>query len=321
MSSGCHDPTEPAIPPDLLRAHRFALRRYGNYPNVAGVLIGPAVRDGEPGPLSIQFLVTRKGRRWFRPPGRLPSFVHGRNRDGSVRLSSRYPTDVLETGAVEAVCGSGSPIEGPGTRGSITLLFGNKAPGDAGNYLITCAHATGDIFTSPPAATELESECSPAAVLARTVFSASVLPDRTLEFDVALARIDPAALPLPDLTLVEGERIETLEEVTYGFASVLAATSGDQMGDVLSMGGACDVDYSGGTLRLGNLCMLRGIQIAPGDSGGLVYRERAALGMLVARSSRGFAFFHPLTATLEWLREQNPSLDIRPFPTRRPAGS
>jgi hypothetical protein len=301
-------------------ARRHAQRRYGGDPNVLGVFIGPKIRRGQAGELSIQFAVRRKGERWCRGRRRLPGFVLGRRRDGSVDRRRRVPTDVLETGCFRAACGSGTAIEGPGSRGSIALLFRDKARRGGSFFPVTCAHVAAAMQGGAPPEARLEAECGGAGtgtlprIQARLVAAAAPAGGR-LEFDIALARVEGPSPPLRDLE-VPAARVRLhgfSEDAAFGPVEVASATGSIQGGEVISGRGEIPIAFREGVFRLGNLWMLRGVRVAGGDSGGLVYRGDRALGILVGRSSAGFGLFHLLQDSIAHLLDRNPTISLKIF--------
>jgi hypothetical protein len=78
-------------------------------------------------------------------------------RDGSVDRSRCFVTDVVEVGHFEFACGGGSRLDALGEKGTITLIFRNRAAASPTWYLLTCSHVASDLLESPPVDDELDS--------------------------------------------------------------------------------------------------------------------------------------------------------------------
>jgi hypothetical protein len=61
-----------------------------------------------------------------------------------------------------------------------------------------------------------------------------------------------------------------------------------------------DIDYGGGTFLVHNLFGVN-LAAAKGDSGGLIYRETQAMGIVVAASPLGWLWFQPLQPAFSFL--------------------
>jgi hypothetical protein len=229
----------------------------------------------------------------------------------------RIPTDVIAVRPPRFACGAGGRLRAFGERGSIALLFRDKARGagggEAGVYLLTCAHVAGDLERSPPLSPLLwiEGRPGPFAVVLKN----SVAREGIVEYDAALARVAEPALPVPDLALVGGGRISGWlepEDLELGLELELCAASGRRRGELESIAGEFEVRLDGRPYRVRNLCGLRA-PVKDGDSGGLVHRRGRAAGMIVARSPGGFAWWQPLRPGLEHLNRSRPRTGVRPF--------
>jgi hypothetical protein len=301
----------------LLLVKRFAHRRYRSYPNVLAVGVGAKFRrrPGGSGPgdklegvACVQFFVTRKRRRipWRH---RLPRFVYGRFPDGRVDRRRKVPTDVIPVGTIQAAaCAAGSQLDSNVDHGLITLIFRNKA--EAGNvfYLVSCAHVAGDPGRSPPAYPELSSDCSSATPFATTLVNSTANAGE-IAYDIALARVQEDALPLQEL-LIRDENLPLdsflpLQSIQLGLAVSAVLRSYSTRGSVDSLDASAEVSYSGETYLVHNLF---GVNVAAqkGDSGGLVYRETQAVGLVVAASPEGWLWFQPLEPAVSFLNSISP---------------
>ena len=301
---------------ELLRVKHHAHRRYLSCANVLAVGIGtkfkrPTSESASSrrikGVICLQFFVTRK-RRLIRPRQRLPKFVYARFRNGRVDYRRRIPTDVIPLGTIHAASGAGSLLDAPGDHGLITLIFRNKA--EAGNryYLVTCAHVAGDIRRSPPAYDELTCDGSATEPFARTLVN-STARGNELAFDIALARIEERALPLRELR-IRGESFSLksflprrLLQPGLGVSAALRGRS--TRGAIDSLEASASVIYGSQTRLVHNLF---GVNVAArkGDSGGLIYRDTQAVGMVVAASPAGWLWFQPLQSAMAFLSDISP---------------
>lgn len=307
--------------PALLLVKRFALRRYGAYPNVLAVGLGtkfqrrsrnPASAGRVEGVACIQFFVSRKLRR-VPPHRRLPGFVYARLPDGGVDRRRKVPTDVIPVGSIHAAgCGAGSQLDSNVDHGLITLIFRNKA--EPGNvfYLLSCAHVAGDPGRSPPAYPELNSDCSGATPFAVTIVN-STAAGGEMAYDIALARLQDAALPVEELQVRDEsfslDAFLPVQSIQQGLAVSAVLRNYSTRGSVDSLDATAVVNYGAGTFLVHNLY---GVNVAAqkGDSGGLVYSESQAVGLVVAASPQGWLWFQPLESAVTFLNAISP----RPVP-------
>jgi hypothetical protein len=288
----------------------YAKRRYLRLPNVVGIGIGTKYvhRNATDEHLSIQFFVARKmPRRKVSVGHRLPSYLYGRSADGSIDRSYRVITDVIEVGKVRATCGSGSPIESLGQIGAITLLFRNKKrPSES--FLLSCAHVAGDLISQIPVSNELHSDCRRRQrPFARTVLAATA-ENGELSYDIALGRLE-SSLPANEDLRVETRpptrlsRFLPREEITAPLLCNCAfPVSNVPTAAIVSFAGQVRVEYPIGELVVRDAFVL-GASISGGDSGGLVFVDDAAVGIVFASSPDGFAWFHPLGPAFNFLAQ------------------
>jgi hypothetical protein len=278
---------------------------------VLDVGVGPKYRGGRRSGdgLCVQFCVRRKLRR----PGarRLPRFVFARRRDGALDRGRRVATDVVALGRPRFACAAGARLEAAGELGTLTLLFRNRPDGRF--YAVTCAHVAGSLEGSPPADPRLASACCRARVFATTVAS-SVAERGVVDWDIALARLEPGCTPQPERR-VEGSRrrlgrLRPASAIRPGsFVECAAARSGRFPAVVASDARSLRVRLDGIPYRVRNLFLIEA-RLLPGDSGGLVFDADEAVGTLVAVAGEdapgrpGFGLFQPLEGALGHLAER-----------------
>jgi len=284
--------------------------------NVLQVAVGTKFIDRQPTDdhQAIQFFVRKKG-----PPSRvakrLPRFVYGRRPDGSIDRSVRVATDVIEVGRILPACAAGDVVRVTGRKGALTLLFRNTAEPGSVFYALTCSHVVNGISHSPPVSRTVTADCLPAQPAFASVIKNATATASRLPYDVALARVDVAALPQPSLQVVSGGTITELLSPTMIAPGVQLdcefPESNALTGKVASSRMTLDVDYPGQTVTYENLFAFAsgGRQ---GDSGGLVHRDGAAAGIFVAVSEAtpGLGFIQPLQEALDFLAKLSPSFRL-----------
>jgi hypothetical protein len=310
---------------ELKRATEAATGRYREYPNVVGVAASTKISAGTPTTLRcVQFLVSQKTND---ASPRLPAYVCGRHPDGTVDRTCRFPTDVVEVGFPRFACGAGARVEGTGSRGTIAIFFRNKAKEDSGSfYLVTCAHVTGELDNSPPTEGWLASPaCSPLELFAEVIKAGTRRGD-SIEYDIALARVtDPARMHEGDerLDQFDARVVEAGIVLTEFFpedairpslrVECQLAESGTRSATVRSYAGTVLIEIKGRRCWIRNACLID-VRVRPGDSGGIVYTDSAAVGMIFARSSRGgLAWFHPLQSAMAYLDSMDPIFAVQCF--------
>jgi hypothetical protein len=267
----------------------------------------------------VQFFVKKKRRRGL--SRRLPAFMWGRRANGRIDRRFRFKTDVIEVGSIRAACGGGSAIVDVGEKGAMTLLFRNRRTGDTHNfYLITCGHVVGDFQTTHPPNHRVNSACCPAvSPMAQAVLS-SVHQGGRIDYDVALARLEPAAVQncaLEDRRITGSNapltRFQPRKDITPGmFVRCRFPVSLIAQSTVDSFAGWVTMECRGREFEVNNAFVLQA-GVRPGDSGGIIYQGDRAIGILFARSSTGWAWFHPLGEAVAHLNSLNPSIQIEVF--------
>jgi hypothetical protein len=311
---------------ELIRTGRAALRLYKKYPNVVGISTGTKYvkRTATDNHASIQFYVRKKGFPKSRKRKALPRFMYGRFKDGKVNRKLRFTTDVIEVGRVRIVCGAGSPISSSIglTRqiGTMSFVFRNKAESDNNYYVVSCAHVIGNIDEQGDLSVVVESETRPGTVpFAKTLFS-SVQEIQVVEYDVAIAQINSACLPMRDLEII-GTNVGIRSFMPKNQiipplpVRCMLPVSNAEKGTVESYAGSVSIEYRKGTYEVENAWMVKvDRRVRVGDSGGIIYVGGAAIGVVFAASDMddGWAWFHPLIDAFEYIRK-NVSVKLKCF--------
>jgi hypothetical protein len=290
---------------DVLRRTVRACRRvYRRYPNVIDVTWGLKLRRGRrvKGVECIQFYVRRKPGLRALGRARLPRFVYARRKNGTLDRRLRIPTDVVRLRLVEFACAGGTAVEVGIEKGAVTLVFRNRAEIGKPFYLLTCSHVAGDVRSD--AADPIESDCckAPDSILANPVVNSQQSGGR-LAYDVALARLVADCKPKEHAIGDTGDVVTDFMspgDIRPGMrlSCVLPVSTGLREVVVHSDRAELPVRLDGAWYRVGNLFSARP---APqdGDSGGLLYDDDRAAGIMVARSSDGYGFFQPLQEAFE----------------------
>jgi hypothetical protein len=238
----------------------------------------------------------------------------------------KFRTDVIEVGQPELACGGGAPLAAGFEDGSITLIFRNRAQsGSDAWYLLTCAHVASDLVDSPPSEPSLQGpSCVAVESFAQTLKNS--LPDRKrLDYDIALARITAEArneLGADGLAALDGrvsddgarltgylDPAEIRPALEIGCQSGVSGASEGR----LSWGpGRVDVRLDGSWLHLDDVYMTD-IAAQPGDSGGIVFSQDQAVGVLFARSDAGRAWLQPLEPAVQHLAGLDPAFALDVF--------
>lgn len=304
------------IPPEVLEATIAASRkRYGQYPNVIGIGSGLKVTKGhvqfnKAGEIDttpcIHFYVRHKV--LDVPSGsRLPRFVYARTPEGLVDRTRRIPTDVVSIGSPRFAQKSGTAIFPTGKSGAITMVFQNVAESKRLSYLVTCAHVVGDLMQSPPIDPIICDQSG--AQLATTIANATAVQG-AVTYDIALARLLHNCAPgdalgiegtetkingfLPHSQLRPGLQVDC----AFPASNVLTAT-------VVSDRITLPIVLDDLECLVSNLFLINHAA-QKGDSGGLLYSDELAAGILVAMSEEGWGLFQPLDEAFEHLQEISP---------------
>ncbi len=301
----------------LARVREGAERIYLKRPGVVGVSAGTKFRGGQPTEeVCIQFFVVRKAKKL--PPKRaLPVYLCGRKKGGGVDRSVRIKTDVIEAGVVEFSCGGGSVAQAANEQGTLALIFRNKVAGDNRFFSLTCAHVAGDISYSPPINQELRIHRQSGSPLRATTLKNSTHDNGTMEYDIAIARVEDALSDERDRFIIEDNIhldgfLPQSEWKPFLPVKCMLGVSGLVQGHIHSYAGAVKVFLNHRWYTLRNVFVIdRPVQY--GDSGGIVYAETRAIGFIVARSPAGWTWFQPLEPAIKRLAEIEPRFPLRVF--------
>jgi hypothetical protein len=311
---------------ELIRAKQAALRLYRNYSNVVGISAGTKyVQKTATGDhASIHFYVRKKGSPKNDRKNVLPRFVYGRFKNGRVNRKLRFTTDVIEVGRVRMVCGAGSRIASniglTRQNGTMAFVFKNKLKPGSNYYVVSCAHVIGNIDGQSDIPVIVESECRPGTTpFATTIFS-SAQHDQQVEYDIAIAQIDSACLPMRDLEIVETNvSIRSFMPKSKIIPSLPVScalpVSDAKRGVVGSHASSVNVEYRKSTYEVENAWMVKvDHRVREGDSGGIIYDGGAAIGIVFAASDSddGWAWFHPLVDAFEYVRK-NVNVELKCF--------
>lgn len=235
---------------------------------------------------------------------KVPKFAYGRSSDGRVNYSIKIPTDVVSLEVSGLCCMSGSEIRAVGERGTLTLLFKNKREQGSRHYLITCSHVVGNMTRSPPVNREIESPCCGNGISSKTVAN-SVVNDNVVEYDIALVSV-------PEDCANSGElKIDGRETRIRNFLSPSGIVRNLALDCSFPISRIRRVRVSSGRVSLPfsvngketTFKNLFAIDAKPrqGDSGGLLFFESSAVGILVAFvGSEGY--FQPIEESFEYLK-------------------
>jgi len=293
-----------------------ARRRFRLAGNILAIGRGHKRRGGETlGVSAVIFYVRKKGPRYHDATSRIPSRLFDRDANGRVDRSRSFRTDVREIGAVELVS-SGRQCSSAFRRGTASLVFDDPAGDDRAVYALTCAHVIGDVHLAKPGFKRVKLGL-PGSGYARgdRIHQVSQRNGR-LEFDIAIAKLDDLAPSVPlrgvpdDDTAFERFMQPPLPQnrrvKVFGFKTGRVAR-GTIVGPLHT---PLSVSYGGGSLCLRNLYVLEGFVPKSGDSGGIVYSGDRAIGLIVAKFSRGGCLFHSLySATKRLFRHSSLGLD------------
>jgi hypothetical protein len=306
---------------ELKRVLKAAQAKYSKYSQVLGVAVGVKYQKRQAtDEVGIVFFVEKKE---DMPLKKLPRYLVGRFADGRANFRKRIKTDVIQVGRVEPACRAGSDVSSFTETGTITLFFRNKVPSNPSYYIITCSHVAGDMTYSPPDDPDLGSQCCPKVYPFATTLKNSVIGP-AMPYDIALAQITNKAIAylgsaLPNLDgavlgtsvslkgILPNGQIVLNDEVQCAMAS-----SGPQAATVSAHGTEFPIDYRGRKVLVSDLFTLE-LHVEGGDSGGLVYRDQVAIGIIVAKSIEGWAWFHPLDNALTYINSLDPPLQLKIF--------
>lgn len=322
-------PTQSNSPAKTCRLGSAAARKtceacrqtYGRDPNVIAVGTGFKFTAGR---LLLEqeclhFYVRRKVKRPA-PRKRLPRFVYARRANGTVDRCRKLGTDVIELKNLRFAARSGVQLDVLGECGTLTLLFRNKVARRPCAFLLTCAHVAGDLTRTPPVDPRITLTGDTRAGPFATTLVNATAERGSVAFDIALAQVAQTQPALPDCEVLgapaplsgflPSEEIRPGLQLDCAFpvSNILAAR-------VVSSRVALPLVLDGRVYQVNNLFL---IDRAPqrGDSGGLLYAERQAAGILVGLSD-GWGLIQPLGEAFAYLQSLSP-IPIQCFATRKP---
>jgi hypothetical protein len=286
-----------------------AYKNYKRYPNVCGISHGAKFSDGQRNSSiknAVQFFVSKKIGNKEDLKKTLPGFVYGRNKQGKVDKSVKIPTDVIELQNLELCCLSGNEVStSTGARGSINLIFENQV-GDPSVLILTCSHVAGDM-TFSPLADELRGGNMDCQFQANVIANTVVL-DGEVEYDIAVAQpfnVFGTADQLTSTANVQFTGFGIAEDYKEG--TVLECHS--LMSEVHNIRIESEESFfeniltpEGNQVIVHNLLACTGI-VERGDSGGIVYRDDRAVGIIVAKADDNWVFIHPLENAVNHLSD------------------
>ena len=311
---------------ELIRVGRAASRLYKGCPNVVGISTGTKYvkKTATNNHACIQFYVRKKEFSKNREIKALPRFMYGRFKDGKVNRKLKFTTDVIEVGRVRMVCGAGSPISSSigltRQNGTMSFVFRNKAESDSNYYVLSCAHVIGNIDEPGDLPVVVESETRPETVpFATTLFSAAQV-GQVVKYDIAIAQVNSQCLPMRDLEIVgTNVGIRSFMPKNQIIPSLpircMLPVSNAEEGTVESHAGSVSIEYRKGIYEVQNAWMVKvNKRVRVGDSGGIIYVDGAAIGIVFAASDsdEGWAWFHPFIDAFEYVRK-NVNVELKCF--------
>lgn len=295
-----------------------ARRLYGRRPGILGVGIGTKFVNNQPSDenFSLHFYVEKKKNKTIKK-FLLPKFVYMRNPSGKLNRKLKIPTDVIAINKAKPCCMSGDIIRSINERGVLTLLFKNKTSINSNRYLITCAHVAGNLKSNIPKPSWLRSNCSVVSEdFAKTLISA-IPHDGTMDYDIALGIVDDNALPATDCQIkgfpeIKIKQFVPRKDIVLPFkVNCILPTSNVKKATIRSFLSSVLVTFKNGDILIQNALLVEA-PVKPGDSGGLLYVNEKAVGIVFARSDNGLAWCHLLDEAFNYINKLS-KLDLIPF--------
>jgi hypothetical protein len=270
--------------------------------NVLAIGRGPKrVGDARLETPAVIFYVRRKGPEHFDAATRIPRWLLDRDAAGRVDRSRRWATDVREVGAAVAVS-SGQQCRSVSEKGTASLAFDVGRGRARRVYVLTCAHVIGDVHREVPGFRRISLELPGRGRARGSRLHHRVERNGRLDYDLAIGELveNAARVPLREVSRPGQALTAFLRSAIGGGRPVrvlgrrtLRVKDGTVIGPIHT---PFPVRYRGGELGVRHLYELEGFTPRSGDSGGLVYHRERAVGVVVARLSRGGCLFHPLYA-------------------------
>ena len=294
-----------------------ARRKFLAARNILAIGYGPKrVGDETRDVSAIIFYVRKKGPKSYDARTRVPKWLCDRDATGSIDRSRRFRTDVREIGSARLVS-SGQRCSSSFHKGTASLAFDAYSGNSRAVYALTCAHVIGDVHLNTPGFERVKLEIPGAGyALGSRVHQVSKRNGR-LEFDIAIAKLDDAAPAVPlrvvpkDGTAFTGFMKPPLprnRRVRILGYKTRAVKNGRIVGPLHT---AMPIHFDGGLLHVRNLYVMEDFTPKRGDSGGIVYAGDRAIGVVVAKFTRGGCLFHSLySATKRLFRQPSLGLDV-----------
>lgn len=265
---------------------------------------------------ALIFYVRKKGPNRHDVGVRIPRKLYDRDSSGSVDRSRWFRTDVREVGAVELVS-SGRQCSSRFRKGTASLVFDARSGGARDVYALTCAHVIGDVHLATPGFERVKLGLPGSGFVRGSRLHQISRRGDGLEFDIAIAKLDDRAPVVPLRTVPrDGTSFAGFMKTPLPHSwrvKILGYKTGRvQNGRIVGpLHTPLPIDFEGGSLAVRNLYVIEGFTPKPGDSGGIVYARDRAIGLVVARFSRGGCVFHSLySATRRLLRHSSLDLDV-----------
>lgn len=213
--------------------------------------------------------------------------------------------------------GGGTPLTATGQEGSTTLLFRNKHPDLRGYYLLTCSHLCGAVTQPTIAETHLSLNLPSQGKLQTEIIYRATTSSNTphLAYDIALTRIRGFRGSLQDGRIANSsDRVHGILPADHlrpglrlqcAFPHSLIAEA-----SISATRRTLKLQLGPHLIRVANLFQIDR-QPHQGDSGGLLYCDGLAAGILIAITPNS-GLFQPLSEALDSIRNAT-GLTLQPF--------
>ncbi|MDO8334801.1 MAG: hypothetical protein Q7T35_09055 [Nitrosomonas sp.] len=283
-------------------------KRYGKYAGVIGTGIGLKIKNGQlTDELSIRVYVRQKINS-NELMNKIPGFVYGRSKNGLIDYSKKLKTDVITLENPGLCCKSGTQLGTIGRQGALTLLFKNKEESSSKLYLLTCSHVVGDLTQCPPTDPIITSSCcSQESFLASTIAN-STLKNNRVEYDIAIAELTNKCSNKPELE-IEGyttkiDRFFPSQEIKISMRLDCAFPVSNTLSAIVTgTRTSLPLPINGIERQFDNLFSIN-MRPVEGDSGGLLFQDSSAVGIIVAKYGNE-GFFQPLEEAFFYLKNQS----------------
>ncbi len=292
----------------FIRTSKACIKNYMHFPNVIGVGMGLKFTKDSPvdDQLSVVFYVRQKVKQ-IPSKKRLPRFVYARTEEGKIDYSLKLRTDVVEMKNLKFAFQSGVQIKALGKSGTITMVFQNKKEGHTNEfYLITCSHVVGDMSSSPPVSRKIRNlKQATGTFTATTIGNSEIKGGGYIDYDIALAQFDDESMPQNELQVARSSitlgRFMPSEKIKEGmsFNSSFPVSKIKKVRVDSFCFTPIPIRYHRGEYQVKNLFKITPVP-SEGDSGGLLYDNDKAVGILVGKSE-DCGVCHPLEEAFDYL--------------------